>query len=182
MRRPPLEQHPPASPAQTEHADSKGTELKKVVRDVLASHPGGASQLIPTLLDIQDGIGYLPPEGMPAVAEQLGVTIGEIYAVASFYSQFQLTPVGRHRIRVCRGTSCHIRGAPRILGTLEREVGLGEGETSEDLEYTLETVACIGCCALAPCVKVNEDVHGELDGQRVHEVVLAMKKEAADAA
>jgi NADH:ubiquinone oxidoreductase subunit E len=150
------------------------------VREILGSYPSGAGQLVPVLLDIQEQIGYLPAEGMSHVADSLGIGIGDVYAVASFYSQFQLTPVGRHRIRVCRGTSCHIRGAPRILAELEKDVGIAEGETSADLEYTLETVACIGCCALAPCIKVNDDVHGELDTERVHDVALSLKKGSAN--
>ena len=152
----------------------------ELVKGILASYPPGAGHLVPVLLDIQEQVNYLPAEGMPHVADSLGIGIGDVYAVASFYSQFQLTPVGRHRIRVCRGTSCHIRGAPRILEELERDIGIAEGETSADLEYTLETVACIGCCALAPCIKVNEEVHGELDMEKAHDVALSLKKGSAN--
>jgi len=93
--------------------------------------------------------------------------VGNIYSISSFYSHFRLTPIGRQHITVCRGTACHVRGAPQILSELEREIGIAEGETSDDLEYTLESVACIGCCALAPCLKVNVDVHGEMTAQKV---------------
>jgi len=151
------------------------------VRDVLSSYENGSSQLVPILLDVQASIGYLPEEGMQMVARFLDVSMGQIYSVASFYSQFQLTPVGRHRITVCRGTACHIRGAPQILEEIEKEVNLKEGETSSDLEYTLETVACIGCCALAPCIKINADVHGELTSRKVQEVLVNLDGGETDA-
>ncbi len=148
---------------------------------VLSSYENGSSQLVPILLDVQASIGYLPEEGMQMVARFLDISVGQIYSVASFYSQFQLTPVGRHRITVCRGTACHIRGAPQILEEIEKEVNLKEGETSSDLEYTLETVACIGCCALAPCIKINADVHGELTPRKVQEVLVNLDGGETDA-
>lgn len=151
------------------------------VRGVLSSYENGSSQLVPILLDVQASIGYLPEEGMQMVARFLDVSMGQIYSVASFYSQFQLTPVGRHRITVCRGTACHIRGAPQILEEIEKEVNLKEGETSSDLEYTLETVACIGCCALAPCIKINAGVHGELNPRKVQEVLVNLDRGETDA-
>ncbi len=150
------------------------------VREILSYYESEPSRLVPILLDVQDSVGYLPEEGMRLIARFLNMSVGQVYSVASFYSQFQLTPVGRQRIRVCRGTACHIRGAPQILEEIEKGIGINEGETSPDLEYTLETVACIGCCALAPCIKVNNDVHGELTRKRVEEVLLNLDKEGAD--
>ncbi len=152
-----------------------------LVREILSAHHSAPDRLVPILLDIQSRIGYLPEEGMPAVAEFLGITVGQIYSVASFYSQFRLTPVGKYHIRVCRGTACHIRGAPRVVEALEAATGITEGETSPDLRYTLETVACIGCCALAPAMKINEDVHGEMTPARVAAVVAGLPEEETDA-
>ena len=143
----------------------------EAVQRILARHTAAQDRLLPILIDVQEEVGYLPADGIAAIADFLGSDAGQIYSVASFYSQFRLTPVGRHHIRLCRGTACHVRGAPRILDELETATGLAEGETSADLEYTLETVACIGCCALAPAVKVNDDVHGEVTPDRAREIV-----------
>jgi len=143
----------------------------EAVRRILARHTAEPDRLLPILIDVQEEVGYLPADGIAAIADFLGSSAGQIYSVASFYSQFRLTPVGRHHIRLCRGTACHVRGAPRILDELATATGLAEGETSTDLEYTLETVACIGCCALAPAVKVNDDVHGEVTPDRAKEIV-----------
>jgi NADH-quinone oxidoreductase subunit E len=150
------------------------------VKEILSSYESGPGKLVPILLDVQSSIGYLPEEGMQQVARFLNINVGQIYSVASFYSQFQLTPVGRLRVTVCRGTACHIRGAPQILEEIEKEIGIKEGETSSDMEYTLETVACIGCCALAPCIKINTDVHGELTPRKVNEVLRDLDKEETD--
>lgn len=154
--------------------------LEDVVGDILSSHVNSPGQLLPILLDFQQKIGYLPEEGVQAVAEFLGIDAGEIYSVASFYSQFRLTPIGKYHIQVCRGTACHIRGAPRILGELENRTGISEGETSSDMKYTLETVACMGCCALAPAIKVNNNVHGELTTRKAEEVVRSLPDEETD--
>lgn len=151
------------------------------VKGILSSYENEPSKLVPILLDVQASIGYLPEEGVQMVARFLNISVGQIYSVASFYSQFQLTPVGRLRVTVCRGTACHIRGAPQILQEIENEIGIKEGETSSDMEYTLETVACIGCCALAPCIKINADVHGELTPRKVSAVLHDLDKGETDA-
>ena len=144
------------------------------LRAILSSYGNGSGQLIPMLLEVQTNFSYLPEEAIQRIADSLDVDVGAIYSVASFYGQFRLTPVGRQRVTVCRGTACHIRGAPQILGEIENRIGIEEGETSSDLEYTLESVACIGCCALAPCIKVNQEVHGEMTAGRVKELVVAV--------
>lgn len=110
---------------------------------------------------------------MSDIARFIGVPEGQVYSVASFYAQFRLLPLGKKRVAVCRGTACHIRGAPQILSTVEKTIGLKEGDTSEDLEYTLETVACIGCCALAPCIRVNTEVAGEMTPEKAQELFLS---------
>jgi len=154
---------------------------EEVVSDILSSHVSSPDQLLPILLDVQYEVGYLPEEGVQAIAEFLGIDAGEIYSVASFYSQFRLTPVGKYYLQVCRGTACHIRGAPRILAELVDQTGISEGETSSDMKYTLETVACMGCCALAPAIKVNNDVHGELTTRKAGEIIMGLPEEAVDA-
>jgi NADH-quinone oxidoreductase subunit E len=94
-----------------------------------------------------------------------------VYGVASFYAQFRFTPIGRQHIMVCRGTSCHVRGAPRILAEIERQLGIKEGETTADLEYSLETVACIGACGLSPCLTINKQVEAKTTPRRVAELL-----------
>jgi NADH-quinone oxidoreductase subunit E len=140
------------------------------------------SDVIPMLQRIQAEFGYLPEEAMAKVAEEIGVAESKVFGVASFYTQFRFTPIGRKRVMVCRGTACHVKGAPRIFEELERVLRIKEGETTPDMEYTLESVACIGCCALAPCILVNnKDVHARLTPQKVREIFATTKGEAQDA-
>ena len=109
---------------------------EELLREVLSFYQGNRGEIIPILLEIQGNFGYLPEEAIQMVASFLKITEGEIYSVASFYSQFRLIPLGRNRVTVCRGTACHIRGAPDILKEVEKVLDLKEGETSADLEYT----------------------------------------------
>jgi NADH-quinone oxidoreductase subunit E len=141
-----------------------------LLRDILSHYQGKDGELIPILLEVQKNFSYLPEKAIKSIAGFINIPEGKIYSVSSFYSQFRLTPVGRQHITVCRGTACHVRGASQILSELEQEIGIAEGETSDDLEYTLESVACIGCCALAPCLKLNGNVHGEMTVQKVEEL------------
>ncbi|MFX0046133.1 MAG: NADH-quinone oxidoreductase subunit NuoE [Candidatus Hermodarchaeota archaeon] len=146
---------------------------KGLLRDILSRYQGKANELIPILLEVQENFSYLPEEAIRSIADYINIPEGNIYSVSSFYSQFRLTPIGRQHITVCRGTACHVRGAPQILSEIENEIGIAEGETSDDLEYSLESVACIGCCALAPCLKVNNNVHGDMTAQKVDELFTA---------
>ncbi len=159
---------------------TEDTARAEAVRRILARHTAAPDRLLPILIDVQEEVGYLPEDGVAAIADFLGSDAGHIYSVASFYSQFRLTPVGRHHIRLCRGTACHVRGARRILDEMVTTTGLAEGETSADLRYTLETVACIGCCAQAPAVKVNDDVHGELTPDRARDLVTSLNGKDAN--
>lgn len=144
---------------------------------VLAPYSGKQDALIPILQKVQEEIGYLPDEAMFAIARTTGLPESRVYAVASFYAQFRFTPRGKHTIMVCRGTACHVRGAERILEETERTLGIVEGETTEDQQYTLETVACIGCCALAPCVMIDEEVEAKLTPKMVPEIIKGRNKE-----
>ena len=140
------------------------------LESILMFYQGRIEELIPILQETQGIYGYLPKEAVQIIANFLGINIGQVYSVASFFNQFRLMPLGRKVVTVCRGTACHIRGAPQIFDEISRTLGLKEGETSQDLEYTLESVACIGCCALAPCVKVNYKVYGEMTKDKVKEI------------
>lgn len=141
-----------------------------VIRGILPYHKRTRSEVIPVLQAVQSRLGYLPEKAVVEIARHLRIPATDVYAVASFYDQFRLQPLGRKRIAVCRGTACHVRGAPQILREVEAITSLKEGETSPDLEYTLETVGCIGCCALAPCVRINKEVFGEMSPERVAEL------------
>jgi NADH-quinone oxidoreductase subunit E len=145
---------------------------EELLEDILASFKGERSELVPILQEMQENLGYLPEKVMLDIAQFIGVPESHVYSVASFYAQFRTMPLGRKRVAVCRGTACHIRGAPQILNTIEQTIGLKEGETSEDLEYTLETVACIGCCALAPCVRINKEVSGEMNPKKAEKIFI----------
>ena len=149
---------------------------EELLEQILASFNGERNELVPILQEVQENLGYLPEKALLEIARFINVPESHVYSVASFYAQFRLLPLGRKRVAVCRGTACHIRGAPQILKTIEKTIGLKEGETSEDLEYTLETVACIGCCALAPCIRINRDVSGEMTSERASELLLVKER------
>ncbi len=138
--------------------------------EILSDYRGRQEEVIPILQKVQALYGYLPEEAMNKVAEFCHVSQSKVFGVASFYAQFRFVPVGRTRISVCRGTACHVRGAPQILAEVKRQLKIEEGETTPDLEYSLETVACIGCCALAPCLVVNGKVESKMTPKKVIEL------------
>jgi len=134
------------------------------------SFEGKKEELIPILQKTQAELGYLPEEAMLQIAKFIRVPEPQVYAVATFYAQFRFTPIGRKHIMACRGTACHVRGAPRILDELERHLGIKEGETTPDLEYSLESVACIGACGLSPCIMVNKKVEAQLTPKKIEKL------------
>jgi NADH-quinone oxidoreductase subunit E len=150
--------------------EETGTEA---LGSILMFYEAKRSELIPILQETQGIFGYLPEEPIAKIADFLKITTGEVYSVASFYNQFRLMPLGRNIVTLCRGTACHIKGAPQILEEISKAINLQEGETSEDMEYTLETVACIGCCALAPCLKINHKIYGDLDPAKTRDLFPA---------
>jgi len=143
---------------------------------ILFCYEGKKSELIPILQQVQNEFGYLPEQAMRKVARFVGVPESRVYGVATFYEQFRFTPMGKNKVTVCRGTACHVRGAQRILEKVEQRLAIKEGETTEDLEYTLETAACIGCCALAPCIMINDDVKAKLTPKNVAAFFVKEKK------
>ncbi len=134
---------------------------------IFSSFQGKRDELIPILQKVQSEFGYLSNDAMLDVAQFTGVPEAGVYAVATFYAQFRFTPIGKTHVTVCRGTACHVRGAPRILEAIENELGIKEGETTEDLEYSLETVACIGACGLSPCLTANNKVLAKMTPKKV---------------
>jgi NADH-quinone oxidoreductase subunit E len=141
------------------------------LEEVLASYTGTKSELIPILQKVQQVFGYLPEETMSRIAAFVGVPECTVFGVATFYAQFKFVPVGRNIVKVCRGTGCYVKGAPRILDELEKLLGIKDGETTPDMEYTLETVACFGSCALAPVMVVNDRVYGRMTPDKVKKIL-----------
>jgi len=138
-------------------------------------YKGEEAELIPILQHVQAEIGFLPEEAMIDTARFIGVPKSRVYAVATFYSQFRFTPIGRNHIMMCRGTACHVKGASRILEEVEKKLGIKEGETTSDLEFSLETVACIGACGLAPNMVINKKTYGRLTKNSVSEILNSIR-------
>jgi NADH:ubiquinone oxidoreductase subunit E len=146
-------------------------EVREKLAKVLSNYKGEREDLIPVLQDTQEVFRYLPAAAMRDIARFLNITVNTVYGVATFYAQFKLTPLGKKVIRVCRGTACHVRGSPKVLAEMEKRLGIKAGETTPDMAYTLETVACIGACALAPTMTIDGETHGKMTTRKVAEVL-----------
>jgi NADH-quinone oxidoreductase subunit E len=131
------------------------------------------SDLVPALQCAQAALGYLSPRAIRRIADDLRLTENEVFGVATFYAQFRFTPPGRHRLRLCLGTACHVQGGVQMMETLERRLGIGAGETTPDGEYDLERVACLGCCALAPVFTLDEAIYGQMSVLKLQELLDA---------
>jgi NADH-quinone oxidoreductase subunit E len=150
--------------------------MEEALQEILSEFDGKREEIIPILQKVQNTYSYLPENSMSEIARFIHVPASQVYGVATFYAQFRFTPTGKNIVSICRGTACHVRGAPAILEETTDVLGLdGEG-TTEDMEYTVETVACIGCCALAPCLTVNGEVHGSLSKKKVRTLLAKGSK------
>jgi len=147
------------------------TNIKEQLDDILSQYSGESSDLIPVLQEAQERFGYLPGEVMQRIARFLRMPESNVFGVATFYAQFKLTPTGKRIVRICRGTACHVRGGARILKEVGKQLGIKPGETTDDLEYSLETIACFGSCALAPVVVVDKTVYGRMATKKVEEIL-----------
>src|SRR5665647_1300486 len=136
--------------------------MKEEFSTLFSSFSGKEEELIPVLQKIQEHFGFLSDESMMSVGQFLGIPESKVFATATFYAQFRFKPRGKNHIMLCRGTACHVKGIPRISDEIEKILGIKDGETSADLEYSIESVACIGACSLAPCIVVNNKVEAEL--------------------
>ncbi|MFW9924092.1 MAG: NADH-quinone oxidoreductase subunit NuoE [Candidatus Thorarchaeota archaeon] len=136
--------------------------------------------LIPLLQQIQDEFGYLPKEALEKLADYLGMPLSRIYGVATFYSQFNFKPLGKYVVKVCHGTACHVNGAVNIAEEIQNELGIKENETSDDGLVTLQPVACLGCCSLAPVIMVNEKVYGNLTPAAVRKIAKKILKDESE--
>jgi NADH-quinone oxidoreductase subunit E len=150
-------------------------EIAKIDR-IIDNHQSQASSLIQILLDIQSENNWLPKQALARVAEKLAVPMSRIQHITTFYKHFSLTPKGKHEIHVCVGTACHVRGAERILEVVEEVTGVKPGETDPDLNFSVETVSCLGCCALGPVMIVDGEIHGNVQQARTAEVLTEIKR------
>jgi len=153
----------------------KGLKLPEInwerFHQIIEEHQGEKWALIPLLQKIQEEFGYIPKEGIEPIAKVLNLFPSEVQGVITFYAQFSTVPKGKYIIRVCRGTACHVRGGRSILRVLRRQLGVEEGETTEDYKYTLETVACLGTCFLAPTMMVNRNYFGRLSPPKITSIL-----------
>jgi NADH-quinone oxidoreductase subunit E len=150
------------------------------VREILSSHPGaGRDALIPILQQIQEQEGYLSRFDMRLVARHLHVSAAKVFGVASFYNQFRFQAPGRHRVQLCRGTACHVKGSSPLLDTLERELKIRVGQTTEDGEFSIEVVACIGACGLAPVIAIDGDFHAAVTIDRLPKILQEVRERDA---
>ena len=138
------------------------------------------SALIPLLQQVQVEMGYVPRDAISEISKELRVSTSDIFGVLTFYSQFRMTPAGKHQVKICRGTACHVRGAPLIIDAIEEELGLDdEHDTTEDGEFTLEKVACFGACSLAPVMIIDENTKGNITPDQARRMVRKMIKAEA---
>ena len=143
------------------------TNIKEQLDEILSRYIGESGDLIPILQEAQERFGYLPEGVMAGIAKFLRLPESTVYGVGTFYAQFKFTPTGKRVVKVCRGTACHVRGGVRVLNEVERQLGIKPGETTDDLEYSLETIACFGSCALAPVVVIDKTVYGRMTTKKV---------------
>ena len=142
------------------------------ISKILSKYPKGDSvKLIPAMQEVQDEFGWLSERHLTEVSNYLEVPPSKAYGVATFYAQFRLKPIGRHVINLCTGTACHVKGANRLIPLFEQELGIKVGETTEDGRYTLNTVACLGCCSLSPAVNIDEDYFGKVTRKDIKKIL-----------
>ena len=137
------------------------------------------SNLIPILQDVQEVYGYLPEEALKEISDHISIPMSSVYGVATFYNQFRLAPLGKNIIRVCRGTACHVKNSANILTALENELGVCAGKTTRDKLFTLETVACIGACSIAPVLNINDEYYGRITIKEIPKIINKYRKEDA---
>ena len=145
----------------------KKVDSKSKVKEILDNYQSDHSQLISILQDIQAEYHYLPPEALTQVSQAMEIPLTQVYSVATFFRSFSLMPRGKHTVHVCTGTACHVRGAMRVLEEMERELDITRGKTTKDLKFTLETVNCVGACALGPITMVDGEYTGQMQPDKV---------------
>jgi len=155
----------------------KEEQTSQAVAEILSSHKKEKNNLIPLLQEVQKRLGYLPKKAMQEIAGFLEVAEVEVWGVATFYNQFRFIPLGKHHTMVCMGTACHFAGGKLILEALERELDIKVGETAEDGNFSLERVACIGCCMLAPVILIGDRIYPKMTPFKVEEALIPYREE-----
>ncbi len=153
-------------------------EQWRLVDEVIARYKNKPGALIPVLEDVQSITGYLPESVQRRVASGLGIPLSQVYGVATFYSFFTMTPRGKHQVRVCLGTACHVRGSKRVLEEMEHQLGIEPGECTEDREFSLDIVRCVGACGLAPVMVVDEETHKQVKPAKLDRIIGKYRHES----
>jgi NADH-quinone oxidoreductase subunit E len=153
------------------------TIFKDKLKAIFSGYKGAKDELIPIMEAAQDEIGYLPPEVMLDISKFLKIPESAVYGVATFYALFRIKPSGKKMVRVCRGTACHVRGGSKILQEVEKCLGIKSGETTRDMEYSLETISCFGSCALSPVVVIDKTVYGRMTPSKVEGILGKIDKQ-----
>jgi NADH-quinone oxidoreductase subunit E len=166
----------PAGPVRSEFMEVSVSEIN----DIINREATGDGSLIAALEEIQERYQYLPPEALILASEQLGLPLSQAYSVATFYNAFSLKPKGKHCLHVCMGTACHVRGSPQVLDRLESKLGIKAGETTRDHLFTLETVNCLGACALGPIVVTNGEYSGQMTIRKIDRLLKTIMRAEAD--
>lgn len=168
----------------TEHSCTCATDTEQIdlslLVPVLAQYAEDSGALIPVLQHAQHIYGYLPSEVLREIAEQRETPLSEVYGVVTFYGQFHLKPRGRTIVRICHGTACHVGGAPEVTRAITDELGVELNTTSDDMNFTVEAVSCVGCCGLAPVVVTGEQVHGQVTAADARKLAKKLRREAAN--
>ncbi len=147
------------------------------IDEIIERYPGKPEYLIFLLQDIQGAFNYISPEALELVCDHTGVPLSQAYSVATFYQSFSLEPRGEHEIKVCLGTACHLKGAPRLVDGLERSLGIAPGQTSADLKFSLETVNCLGACALAPVMVADEEYQPNMTSRKLGKLIKTLEQD-----
>jgi NADH-quinone oxidoreductase subunit E len=156
-------------------------DLAAIIEKIMSEHPGaGRDALIPILQETQEKLGYLPREAVVLIGGALGLSVSKIYGVATFYNQFRFEPVGRYHVQICRGTACHVKGSLKLLEKTKRELGIESGKTTRDGLFSLEIVACMGACALAPVISINGEIHARVSPDDAARLIQNCRKNAAE--
>lgn len=156
--------------------DNAETEIDTFIRELIRSKSLDRTKAIEVLQQVQRKFGYISREAIPSISRHLGISEVEVWGVATFYEQFRFNRPGKHTIKVCEGTACHVKGGATIGQIIEHELKIGHGETTEDGLFSLERVACLGCCALAPVIVIDENIHGQMDSPRLSKLLNEYKE------
>lgn len=153
------------------------TEIKQKTKQIIKKHKSNKSALIAVLQDIQEAFNYLPKEALKTASNMMKVPMSRVYEAATFYTAFSLKPRGKHIVKICKGTACHVRGAAILQDRFETTLGIKPGQTTKDGKFSLETVNCVGACALGPVVVINTDYHGQVTINKVDKIIKKINNE-----